>query len=301
MEETQKYYYQIAGINIHLDLPVKCNVRKLLPTFEPFRTASYKENQPNLILSVGEADSSMYSIQEKKGKPISVSNNDLGHLFVYDGIMAYVFHLRTSSEGPKHCLTMSKMDAMGVIEIDFSDPLAGKALTSFIRITFSLFILKENGMLIHASAVELNGEAFLFMGKSGTGKSTHSMLWQQCFPSCNLLNDDNPAVRITGGKVMAFGTPWSGKTPCYKNKAYPVKGMVLLEQAKANHFTQLKGIEAFIAILPSCSVIQQDELLHDLLCNTLTWLIEGVTVGKLQCLPNEAAARLCAVHLIKQE
>lgn len=66
MEETEKYYYQIAGINIHLDLPVKCNVRKLLPTFEPFRTASYKENQPNLILSVGEADSSMYSIQEKK-------------------------------------------------------------------------------------------------------------------------------------------------------------------------------------------------------------------------------------------
>ena len=301
MEETEKYYYQIAGINIHLNLPVKCNVRKLLPTFEPFRTASYKKDQPNLILSVCDADSAMYPIKEKKGKLISVLNNDLGHLFVYDGNMAYTFHLRTSSEGPKHCFTMIKLNAMGSMEIDFSDPLAGKALTSFIRIAFSQVILKKNGMLIHASAVELNGEAFLFMGKSGTGKSTHSMLWQQCFPSCNLLNDDNPAVRITGGKVMAYGTPWSGKTPCYKNKAYPVKGMVLLKQAKANHFTQLKGIEAFIAILPGCSVIQQDEQLHDLLCNTLTWLIEGVTVGKLQCLPNEAAARLCATHLIKQE
>ena len=57
----------------------------------------------------------------------------------------------------------------------------------------------------------------MLLGKSGTGKSTHSRLWLKYIPDTKLLNDDNPAVRIMDNNtIMIYGTPWSGKTPCYK-------------------------------------------------------------------------------------
>lgn len=86
------------------------------------------------------------------------------------------------------------------------------------------------------------------MGKSGTGKSTHSLLWMKYIQGTELLNDDNPTLRIVDGKVYAYGTPWSGKTPCYKSLSYPVGGMVRLKQAPVNRFVRQQEVEAFIAL-----------------------------------------------------
>ena len=36
----------------------------------------------------------------------------------------------------------------------------------------------------------------MFLGPSGTGKSTHARLWLQYIDSTELVNDDNPVVRI---------------------------------------------------------------------------------------------------------
>ena len=63
------------------------------------------------------------------------------------------------------------------------------------------------------------------MGKSGTGKSTHSRLWLENVPGATLLNDDNPIVRLTLVGAIVYGSPWSGKTPCYKNESAPLAGV----------------------------------------------------------------------------
>ena len=76
----------------------------------------------------------------------------------------------------------------------------------------------EQTLLVHASVPQIGTTAFLFQGLSGTGKSTHSQLWRTHIPQVELLNDDNPVVRITAdGRISVWGTPWSGKTPCYRN------------------------------------------------------------------------------------
>ena len=116
------------------------------------------------------------------------------------------------------------------------DKRAGHALSSLLRIAYSQAVLYWDAVSIHASAVFCENQAFLFMGKSGTGKSTHSALWLKYIPGTELLNDDNPTLRIVNGRVYAYGTPWSGKTPCYKPLSYPVGGMVRLKQAPANRF-----------------------------------------------------------------
>ena len=82
-------------------------------------------------------------------------------------------------------------------------------------------------LLFHSSTVVKEGKAYLFLGKSGTGKSTHSGLWLKHIAGTRLLNDDNPVVYVTPeGTPMVSGSPWSGKTPCYKNEEYPVGGIV---------------------------------------------------------------------------
>lgn len=69
---------------------------------------------------------------------------------------------------------------------------------------------------MHASVVATEtGKGYLFLGKSGTGKSTHTGLWLQQFSDCHLLNDDNPIVHVDslGKQATVFGSPWSGKNP----------------------------------------------------------------------------------------
>lgn len=138
------------------------------------------------------------------------------------------------------------------------------------------------------------------MGKSGTGKSTHAVQWLKCFPKSELLNDDNPTIRMESGRSIAYGTPWSGKTPCYKNRCFPVGGIVRLRQADANRFVLQKDVDAFITLLPGCSAIR----LHSYLCNglydTLAETVSAVPVGELDCLPDEGAALLCEESLTKE-
>ena len=131
------------------------------------------------------------------------------------------------------------------------------------------------------------------MRRSGTGKSTHASLWLKHIAGSELLNDDNPTVRIVGGEPVAYGTPWSGKTPCYRQLAFPIDGIVRLVQAPSNRFKLLEDIDAFIAIYPGCSVIAEDMALCNGLYDTLVSLAGLVRVGTLECLPDREAALLC--------
>lgn len=149
-------------------------------------------------------------------------------------------------------------------------------------------------LLIHASAIIHGGKCHLFLGKSGTGKSTHSRLWLQHIAGSTLLNDDNPVIRIVNGEIWVFGTPWSGKTPCYNNRCMPLGSIVKLVQAPHNHISRLSLASAYAALLPSCSRMKWIHTIAEATHRTMEKIITGVPVFKLECLPNRAAARLCA-------
>ena len=96
-----------------------------------------------------------------------------------------------------------------------------------------------------------------------------------------------------GDKVIVYGTPWSGKTPCYRNEQHPVGAIVRLVQAQENSYHPQSGIAAFVAILPGCSAIRRDAAQYDTLCTTLTEISAMVPVGVMECLPNADAAQEC--------
>lgn len=153
----------------------------------------------------------------------------------------------------------------------------------------------KNTLLFHSSVTIRGGMGYMFLGHSGTGKSTHSQQWHKAFADAMLLNDDNPVVRLLSDEtVQVYGSPWSGKTPCYKNETAPVTALVQLAQAPQNKITRLKMTQAYPYILASVSGLKILPEMMDRLYESIARLLERVPVYRLECLPNEEAAQLCA-------
>ena len=133
----------------------------------------------------------------------------------------------------------------------------------------------------------------MFLGESGTGKSTHTRLWRENIAGATLLNDDSPFVGVSDGRIVAYGSPWSGKTPCYKNESYPIRAIVRLSQAPNNQMRRLRSLQAIGALLPSLPpAFAFDEGLEDGVMNVLSAVVSKVPVYHLECLPNSEAAQL---------
>ena len=102
--------------------------------------------------------------------------------------------------------------------------IAGELHAALLRFAMwaglGLMLVPLETVAIHSSCIVYRGKAVLFLGASGTGKSTHTRLWLENIEGSTLLNDDSPFVRVEDGKVWAYGSPWSGKTSCYKQECY---------------------------------------------------------------------------------
>ena len=106
-------------------------------------------------------------------------------------------------------------------------------------------LLNFNGLMLHSSAVAMNGNAYLFSGPCGRGKSTHTRLWQSAFgEAASVFNDDKPALRRLDTGWFAYGTPWCGKDGINKNEKWPLAGICFLKKAEHNRIRQLTPEEA---------------------------------------------------------
>ena len=109
-----------------------------------------------------------------------------------------------------------------------------------------------------------------------------------------LLNDDSPFVRVgEDGSVMVYGSPWSGKTPCYRQEKFPLKAMVRLSQAPYNRITRLSALQSIGALLPSAPpAFNYVDETSDMVCNFVSDVVSAVSLYHLECLPDYAAADL---------
>ena len=173
------------------------------------------------------------------------------------------------------------------------------ALNNAVMTIYALAAACRNTVLIHASAVLNSNKAFLFLGKSGIGKSTQSRLWLKYVEGSRLLNDDTPVIRLDdSGILLAYGTPWSGKTRCYKNSCAPIGAIVLLRQSSSNAITRLSALEPFAAIYQSCSGLGCDEDLSEIQYMTLERIVSKIPFYLLDCRPDRDAAQICAEELL---
>ncbi|MBQ4445479.1 MAG: hypothetical protein II910_04435 [Prevotella sp.] len=166
-------------------------------------------------------------------------------------------------------------------------------ITNALMIVYAFAGSFQQTLLIHASTILNNGYGYAFIAKSGTGKSTHTQLWIKHIPGSELMNDDNPIVRVIGDQAFIYGSPWSGKTPCYRQIKAPLGAITRIDRAPKNSIEKLSPIEAFASLLPSCSNMKWDKDIFHGICNSVTRVIELTNCYTLHCLPDQEAAEIC--------
>lgn len=110
--------------------------------------------------------------------------------------------------------------------------------------------LVDHGVLLmHGSALCMDGQGYLFTAASGTGKSTHARLWRETFGErVWMINDDKPMLRITPEGVTVWGTPWDGKHHLSRNAGAPLKAVVELKRDADNRIEPLPKADAFLLL-----------------------------------------------------
>ena len=155
-------------------------------------------------------------------------------------------------------------------------------------------LLKFDGMMLHASAVALDGKAYLFSGPSGMGKSTHTRLWQQLFgDAAKVFNDDKPAIRrLEDGVWYAYGTPWCGKDGININMKVPLAGICFLERGEENIIRRLDSKEALSQVIyQTLHRFGKVENL-DRMLGVVDMLVQRIPIYEFYNKPELAAAKL---------
>lgn len=153
-------------------------------------------------------------------------------------------------------------------------------------------LLNYRGFMLHASGVVYKGYAYLFSAPSGTGKSTHTGLWQKHFGSkAQIINDDKPAIRIHEDGVFVYGTPWSGKTALNLNIKVPLKAICFIERSPKNHIRQIPARDA-IGMILNQTLRPPDLSQMDKLLACLDTLLQKIPIYQMGCNISEEAAEL---------
>lgn len=147
-------------------------------------------------------------------------------------------------------------------------------------------------ILFHGSAVAVDGEAYLFTAKSGTGKSTHTRLWREMLGDrAVMVNDDKPLIRVNAAGAIVYGTPWDGKHHLSKNMAVPLKAICLLERAEQNAIRSATVREAYPMLLRQTFRPRSPEAMTKTLA-LIDRLAAGVKLYRLGCNMDPEAARV---------
>lgn len=284
-------YFNVADHSIKIISPHELDLNQLLPSFAEFR-GRHTSKRATMMVEIVTSPAQESGGEYKLLSDLSVIMDE--RFRFEENADEYRTTIISKGVVGKWEMVSNKDFSISKVYIPSQDNYSGARLSWLIMIAFGQAVLPYRTMLLHASVIRLNEVGIAFLGKSGTGKSTHSRLWLSYVDGCELLNDDNPVLRLRDdGQVYIYGSPWSGKTPCYKSTGVRLTKAIRLEQASVNEYKSLSGKEALLALMPSGSAIRWSPELFNYMLTTLQQVITKVGIGRLKCRPDKNAALLC--------
>lgn len=269
----------------------KVDIISLVPSLKPF-----------VYNNVGEDTETQLSIVIDNDMEIATDYREIGdfdtgngHTKVEkkDATGEYQFTIRNIEE-KEVCWLKTNADYSDCrCRLQGNSMLQSYGINSVLMLCYAFATASKQTLLIHASCVKKGEYAYAFIAKSGTGKSTQVSNWLKHIPGCELLNDDNPIVRVIDGKAYIFGSPWSGKTPCYRNRKAYLGAITRIERAQENKVRKLAPVEAFTSLLPSCSTMKWESKLYNDVMDTISKIVETSCIYTLSCLPDRESAIVC--------
>ena len=279
-------FIQIADFKFSIPASVK-----LLKKYLPFMISPCAEEDITSKISLGEINvdkKHLFSVGE-------IIDKKQLHIYKEDGEKGNYYATITieGSDEKYELYATPNWDKVTFSKNCISADCCPYTIDVLIMLTFIYSSASHKAILIHASCVKLDQEAVAFIGQSGAGKSTHSQLWLNNIPGTTLLNDDQPAIRILdNGEIYIYGTPWSGKTPCYKQDKAILKGIIRMIQAPINKITPLSPVFLFKELLSSSSMMRADSLTFKQITSTLSKLASRIPSYILENRPEKEAVDL---------
>lgn len=295
-------YFRVAehifGIDTTRDILACC------PNYAPFTIDPYGASRSE-ELAISNDQLPLFTLRIDEGElPIAEgwenmytdrSDDDMPRIEMYRREEEWMFRFSQSRDG--EIVGAFVCDGRMTQAVFYGEPTRF-AIDNTLMLLYAFATVNSRTLLFHASVIVREGKGYLFLGKSGTGKSTHAEQWLKAFSDAERLNDDNPVVRVfEDGRVIVYGSPWSGKTPCYKAADARVMALVQLAQAPENTIRLLRPTQAYPYILSSVSGLKILPAMMDRLYETIAALLESTPVYFLDCLPNTDAAEVCYSHL----
>lgn len=297
------YKYTVAGHTFRIILPDGFTDGKYLEQYSSFASDAA---DPLFTLRVSLAD----NLSDVAGGAVKdIFNDEPPYFWLFDrtdareGMYPWFFAFSYHKSRPDCVLHASEDFTDAVVYVPSAEAcrLVSFALNNAVMLLYTFTTAFHDTLLVHASLISYKGGGYMFLGRSGTGKSTHARLWLENITGSELLNDDNPVIRVVDGEVFVYGSPWSGKTPCYKNEYVPLRAVVRLSQAPFNRIAAQSPLHAYASLMPSCSCMRWDPASTEALHKTVEKVVMSVPGWHLECLPDTDAARTSCAACVPVE
>ncbi len=285
-----KKAYEVAGHIFTVEMPDRYPLWDLMGQYNPFEIPV---PESGAIFSLEWVS----GLPEREKTPVYTEipeENGQARIELYRIESGWRFEMAPTAKAPTCCWLETDEDyTRATLSITPERRSALFAINNSLMILYAFRTASMGTLEMHSSVVIRDGKGYMFLGKSGTGKSTHSRQWLETFPGTELLNDDNPVIRADGTGVRVYGTPWSGKTPCYRKLDVPVGAIVRIRQSPENRATRLGLVEAYASVYSSCSGLKAERKIADGLHATLEQVVTTVPCFVLDCRPDHEAAEVC--------
>lgn len=265
---------------------------------------AFKNKMPythTFILHIGEQDKTAEKYAEAVKCPLMC---EIDKLSVHDGGDSWAILRNMDEDAQKY-----NINSIAVCTKDYGDItmyMSGKTywseylnkwnkmpfpFSTFVRIFCEAGMVIRNGLPLHASLVEKDGQGIVFLGPSGMGKSTQAKLWTK-YKDADFIIGDRPGLRCIDGVWYGFGMPWDGKDNIRNQRKVPIKALISLEQAKENRIIKLNEQQAMIVLLNQAMMPMWDDRSMDKATVLMERLIKNIPFYHLKNLADRDAVEL---------
>ncbi len=143
------------------------------------------------------------------------------------------------------------------------------SIDSVLRILYSILLAKNSGILFHAAGITIDNYGYLFVGPTGSGKSTTIKWFRKNFKNYKSyieLSDELVPVKVKGGKIYTWQSLFWGEL---KNKTVFQQGDISMFTLKKIYF--LSGFNEKTQLVTPVGIKETVELL----LKNLFWVVNS--------------------------
>jgi hypothetical protein len=265
---SEKLFVFRLGI-ANFTLKVKCNHEKLVENL----AARYAAFPPG---NINHFTAQIHWVGVKRTSSLLDTNT-----YFHNGILNF--------SAPGYQGYINEKDGIGYLRLSSAYPI--EDIDYFLRVALALVAHNADNVLMHTAGIIRNGQAYLFFGHSGSGKTTicRSSQITSSLDEYTILNDDLILLQPHGKMWLAYGTPFWNPTQIEpSNKNAPIAGMYYLIQDKRVFTQNLSKSMAIAALLSNIPVIPQDTVRSIHMLNLLNQIQNSVPVYELHFLPDNS-------------